>query len=225
MLTDNPTDGFFARGKKNKDGKKASHAIFAQEALADFRTVASVAPSSRYLTRAMVKSLPLGKARLVVELGCGTGVITQELLRRLPSSATLLAFEINPRFTHYLKSVVPDPRMVLVNASAETVRQEVQRLGFDRIDAVVSSLGLSFIPDDQRHAFLSALSDLLGDDGVFTQYHYLHGLQFQNGRLMKSNVESTLRRYFGSVLRGIVWRNLPPAFVFVCRKPFRTSGK
>jgi phospholipid N-methyltransferase len=110
----------------------------------------------------------------------------------------------------------------LINASAETARQEVRRLGFDRVDAVVSSLGLSFIPDQQRHACLGALASLLGKDGVLTQYHYLHGLQFQNGRLAKSSIAGLLNRYFSSVERTIVWRNLPPAFVFVCRAPVPT---
>lgn len=219
MLTENSTGELLSRNHK-----KDSRAVFAREALADFRTVASIAPSSRYLTRAMLHPLPLAQCRLVVELGCGTGVFTQELLKRLPSTATLLAFEINPRFAHYLRSVVSDPRLVLINASADTARHEVRRLGFERVDAVVSSLGLAFIPDQERHACLGALAGLLTKNGVFTQYHYLHGLQFQNGRLARSNITSLLHRYFSSVQRTIVWRNLPPAFVFVCRGPSRTKA-
>ena len=57
-----------------------SRAIIAMEALSDFRTEASVAPSSRYLVRAMLRPLPLEKARVVVELGCGTGAMTRALL-------------------------------------------------------------------------------------------------------------------------------------------------
>jgi phospholipid N-methyltransferase len=135
----------------------------------------------------------------------------------------LLAFEVNPRFSSYLQSVVSDPRMVLISASAETIRQEVHRLGFDRIDAAVSSLGLAFMPDQLRHAILGSLSSLLTANGVFTQYHYLPGLQFQNGRLAKSTVVTHLQRYFRSVQRGIEWRNLPPAFVLVCRDPLRNK--
>jgi phospholipid N-methyltransferase len=170
----------------------------------------------------MLKPLPLSKARLVVELGSGTGVFTRALLKQMRADATLLAFEINPRFARYISSVVSDRRLVLVNASAETVRHEVRRLGLDRIDAVVSSLGLAFIPDEQRHACLGALTQMLDADGVFTQYHYLHGLQFQNGRLARSNVTDLLHHYFRSVHRGIVWRNLPPAYVLVCRGPLKT---
>jgi phosphatidylethanolamine/phosphatidyl-N-methylethanolamine N-methyltransferase len=201
-----------------------SRAIFAMEALSDFRTVASVAPSSRYLVRAMLQPLPLQRARVVVELGCGTGVMTRALLKRLPSSATLLAFEINPRFTRYLKLMVSDPRLVLIDASAETIRGQLQRRGVEQVDAVVSSLGLAFMPAPQREAFLGELSGLLDEQGVFTQYHYLHGLQFQDGRLGRFDIAGLLRRHFRSVQRSIVWRNLPPAYVFICRQPLRSKA-
>src|SRR4030095_6761995 len=55
-------------------------------------------PSSLYLTKAMIEPLPLAQAKLVVEFGPGTGVMTRALLKRIPTDATLLAFEINPRF-------------------------------------------------------------------------------------------------------------------------------
>lgn len=198
-----------------------SRAIFAMEALSDFRTVASVAPSSRYLVRAMLRPLPLEKARVVVELGCGTGAMTRALLKQLPPDATLLAFEINPRFTRYLKLTVSDPRLVLIDNAAQTVGQELQQRGFQRAEAVLSSLGLAFMPEAERDVFLGDLSSLLTDDGVFTQYHYVHGMQFQNGQLRPFDMTRLLQRHFGSVEKTIVWRNLPPAYVFVCRVPLR----
>jgi phospholipid N-methyltransferase len=97
---------------------KINLAAFAMEALADFHTIGAVAPSSRYLAQAMLQPLPLGKTKVVVELGSGTGVMTQALLNLIPRDATLFAFEINPRFFEYLKATVSDPRLVLMNASA-----------------------------------------------------------------------------------------------------------
>ena len=198
-------------------------ATFAMEALSDFRTVGAVAPSSRYLTRAMVDPLPLHNAQVVVELGCGTGAVTETLLSQMPRKAVLLAFEINPRFSRYLKRRISDSRLVLINASAETLRDEVQRRGYQRVDAVVSSLALTMMSDRLRHAILSESSGLLHPTGVFTQYHYLHGLQWQDGRLGRFPGARLLREHFRSVQRTIVWRNLPPAYVFVCRGPLRSQ--
>src|SRR5438445_1066865 len=93
-------------------------AAFVAEALSDFATVGAIAPCSRYLTRAMLRPLPTTNARVVIELGPGTGVMTRALLDLLPFDATLLAFEINPRFARHLRSTISDPRLVVIHARA-----------------------------------------------------------------------------------------------------------
>ncbi|MGH9717347.1 MAG: class I SAM-dependent methyltransferase [Candidatus Acidiferrales bacterium] len=196
---------------------------FASEAIADFRTVGAVAPSSRYLAQAMLGPISPEKARVVVELGPGTGVMTEALLDVLPRNSRLFAFEINSRFSNYLKSNVPDPRLTVVDASAELVREEMQRRGYEGVDAVVSSLALGLMPDRQRHGFLEGLVSLLGD-GVFTQFQYVQCLQMKDRQIRRFDLAKLLRQYFGSVRQRIILRNLPPAFVFACRSP-RSPGR
>lgn len=192
-------------------------AAFVAEALADFGTVGAIAPSSRYLTRAMLRPLPLKKARLVVELGPGTGVMTRGLLDLLPNDATLLAFEINRRFTRYLRSSINDSRLVLIQAPAEALEQELIRRGYRHVDAILSSLAMGLMSDRQRHALLAEISVHLKKNGTFTQYQYLHALQLRDRQVSKFDMSRFLSRYFRSVQRRIIWRNLPPAFVFTCR--------
>ena len=191
--------------------------MFLAEAIADFSTVAAVTPSSEQLVEAMIEPLPLAKARVVVELGPGTGAMTRALLNALPRDATLFVFEVHDRVVEYLKSSICDSRLVLINASADCLDTELQRRGVDGIDAVVSSLGFGLMTEQQRRAILDGLRPLLRSDGVFTQFQYIHGLQFQQGRFRRLNLRPLLRAYFGSVQSKIVWRNLPPAFVFSCR--------
>jgi phospholipid N-methyltransferase len=192
-------------------------AEFVAEALADFGTVGAIAPSSRYLARAMLRPLPLENARVVIELGPGTGVMTRALLNTLPRSATLLAFEINQRFARHLQSSISDPRLVVIHAPAEELAEELNRRGYRHVDAILSSLAMGLMSDRQRHALLSEISIRLEKKGIFTQYQYLHGLQLRDRQLSKFDMEALLRRYFRSVQRCITWRNLPPAFVFTCR--------
>jgi phospholipid N-methyltransferase len=195
-------------------------ATFAIEALTDIRTVGAVAPSSRHLANAMLGPLPLKKARTVVEVGPGTGAITRALLNRLPFDATLLAFEINPRFSRHLKSTVPDTRLSLLNTSAEKLREEVERRGFRHVDAVVSSLALAWMTPSQRHNFFSGVCSLLGEKGIFTQYKYVMSLQLKkNGHWERFDLEKVLHRYFRSVQKKMILRNLPPAFVYICKGP------
>jgi phospholipid N-methyltransferase len=189
---------------------------FVVEALTDFPMVAAISPSSRYLATAMLEPLPLARTRVALELGAGTGAITHSLLDQLPPQATLLVFEINRRFFDCLQRSISDPRVILINSSAEHLDSELRRRGIEQVDAVVSSLGLAFMSDRQRHALFQRLSPFLHQRSVFTQYQYIHGLQFVDGRLCRFNLRPLLGRYFGSVRSRIVWRNLPPAFVFTC---------
>lgn len=192
--------------------------VFAIEAVTDFRTVAAVAPSSRYLTRAMLEPLPLNRARVVVELGAGTGVMTRALLDALSGDSILFAFEINSRFFRYLESNLSDSRLVLVNADVEQFGQELRRRGSHRVEAVVSSIALGYMSDQQRHNLLSQVTAFLDHKGVLTQYQYIHGLQFGGRRFCRFDATALLRRYFRSVQRKTAWCNLPPAFVFACQK-------
>src|SRR5689334_8169522 len=121
---------------------KNNFATFVLSAITNFKTTGAVAPSSRFLARAMVKPLRLTKSKVVVELGCGTGVMTHAMLERMPDDAKLLGFEINPEFSKLLKAKINDSRFVLIDARAETLHSEVERRGYKHVDAVLSSLAL-----------------------------------------------------------------------------------
>ncbi len=192
--------------------------VFAVEALADFHTTAAISPGSKHLASAMSEPLPLARARVAVEFGAGTGAITRALLDELSPSARLLVFEVNPRFVTHLKSTFSDPRLVVIHSSVENVDRELCRRGCNRVDAVASSLGLGFIPEPRRHALFRRLVPFLHEKSVLTQYQYIHGLQFENGRLRRLRLQPLLRRYFDSVQLRVIWRNLPPAFVFTCHR-------
>ena len=189
---------------------------FVVEALNDFPMVAAISPSSRHLATAMLEPLPMARTRVAVELGAGTGAITHALLEQLPPHAKLLVFEINRRFFDCLQKSISDPRVILINSSAENLDSELHRRGIQRVDAVVSSLGLAFMSDPKRHALFQRLSPFLHQRSVFTQYQYIHGMQFVEGRFSRLDLRPLLSRYFVSVRSRIVWRNLPPAYVFTC---------
>lgn len=169
----------------------------------------------------MLEGLPIDNASTVVELGAGTGAITRVLLERLPRHATLLAFEINPELIECLKETFSDPRLVLLNASAETLGHELGSRGYDRVDAVVSSLSLRFMPDERQRILLDTLGRFMDERSVYSQYQYVHGLRFENGRAHRHSSLPFLSQYFDSIQCRTVWRNLPPARVYTCLRKAR----
>jgi phosphatidylethanolamine/phosphatidyl-N-methylethanolamine N-methyltransferase len=191
--------------------------VFAAQALANFQTTASVAPSSPQLVSAMVEHVPDVAAPVVVEFGAGTGAMTRALLEQLPADGKLFVFEINPRFVKHLKEKFHDPRITLINASVENVDSELRSRGVQRVDAVVSSLGLSFMSPQMRSTIFDRLMPFVYEKTVLTQYQYLVAMQVSEGRLRRMDVRPLLGKYFRSIQSKIVWFNLPPAYVFTCR--------
>jgi phospholipid N-methyltransferase len=195
---------------------------FTPEALRDLATTAAVVPSSRYLTRAMLAPLPLEAARCVVEFGPGTGAMTRDVLERLHRSATLLAFEVNPKFCDYLRRTIPDSRLEVVCGSAEALSEVLAARGLGPVDAALSSLGLTMMEKPLRSAILERLVDSMAPDAVFTQFQYLHGLlayfQPNNGHLERFTALGFLERYFREVTAELILLNIPPAIVLTARR-------
>ncbi len=190
---------------------------FAGQVWADFQATAAVAPSSRFLAEAMVKPLPLTAAKMVVELGPGTGVMTRELLRLVPADCRILAFEINPHFIGYLRDEVSDRRLEVVAAGAENAADELQRRGCKRVDAVLSSLGFGTMAEAFSHQVIGGLLPFLDHRSGFTQFQYVHAMRWHDGTVEFFDLRRVLGQYFSRIRRRTIWRNLPPANVLDCR--------
>jgi phospholipid N-methyltransferase len=118
----------------------------------------------------------------------------------------------------HLRERFDDPRLIVVHAGAETAGDELRRRGITRVDAALSSLGSSLMPDGLMQSILGGLQPFLDSESVFTQFQYMHRFRLRNGRVSYFDVEPLLREYFGDIRRSNVWINLPPAFVFDCRR-------
>ena len=136
------------------------------------KEVGSVIPSSRFLERRIVKSAELSNARLVVELGPGTGGTTRALLRNLGPDAKLLAIEINPHFAKLLAQHVDDPRLLVYEGSADDIPNALEQHSLSAPDVILSGIPFSTMPRDVGTAILESVRDTLSDDGRFVAYQF-----------------------------------------------------
>jgi phosphatidylethanolamine/phosphatidyl-N-methylethanolamine N-methyltransferase len=180
---------------------------FFRQWLKDPMRTASVAPSGRQLVRMMVAALPAG-ARCVVELGAGTGVITEALVAGGIAPDRLLVVEMNTVLHAMLRRRFPAARVLCADARrlGELVGAD-GAFGPGRVDAVLSSLGLLAMPRTLQRDIVAAAFAVLRPGGVFVQYTY--GLA---GPLADEVLEQLGLRCESA---GLAWRNLPPARVFV----------
>jgi phosphatidylethanolamine/phosphatidyl-N-methylethanolamine N-methyltransferase len=166
--------------------------------------IGAVAPSSRYLARAMAKQVEVGSTEVVVELGGGTGSVTKALLERIPAEQ-LIVVERDERLYHMLRRRFPQLRILL--GDARQLGALLRPLGINAVSAVVSSLPLVSMPKRIRRQIVDQSFAMMGEAGRFIQFTY-------------SLTSPLARRELG--LRGRVasrvWLNVPPATVWSFRR-------
>ena len=120
---------------------------FLRESIRNLRSTGSVAPSSRFLCRAIASKIDPEKARIVVELGPGDGVVTRFILDRLGPEAKLLIFEINEVFVEKIRSNFDDPRLVVIHDSAENMSRHFRALQIQEVDFIISGIPFVMLPE------------------------------------------------------------------------------
>jgi phospholipid N-methyltransferase len=179
---------------------------FFKEFFKNKKLVGSIRPSSKSLTDKMLLPIDFSKAKIIVELGPGTGVFTREILERMAPDAQLLVFELHDQFYHNLKTTIADKRCHFIHDSAEKIGQYLEHYNVHKADVVVSSLPLANFSKDLRGSIVSAAKNSLSKNGVMTQFQY--SLQSKN----------YLKSKFPRVKVNYTFWNFPPAFVYTCEK-------
>lgn len=196
---------------------------FFKHGLAKWDQTASFVPSQRWLVDAMVSRAMPERASCIVELGPGVGVMTKPLLERMRRDAELYTIEVDPHLHEVLTRSVRSPRLHPICGSAEHVRELLAAAGCTRkVDAVVSSLGMSMIPPDVRNRIVESVIGCLAPGAVFVQFGYVH-TRFVAISTVRGFVPFDYRHYleqrFEDVRRTPVPLNFPPAWVFESRAP------
>ncbi len=166
----------------------------------------AVSPSGRFLARTMARAVdPRGTAP-IVELGPGTGPITQALVRRGVDPARLVLVEFDSAFCRLLRRRFP--LVQVVQGDAYDLRQSLRGVLSEPAAAVVSSLPLLNKPDAQRLSLLDDAFALMAPGGSFVQFTY--GANSPVPRVAQSPFEADVS--------PPIWFNLPPARVWIYRR-------
>ena len=179
--------------------------LFAQNFFRHPLMLGSIVPSSRFLIRQLLGPVDWKRARVIVEYGPGVGVITAEILRHMRPDAMLIAIETNPDFVKLLRKQLKDPRLRLVQGSAESVDTILKQQGAQGADYIISGIPFSMIPGPRRVSILRKTCASLKPRGAFLVYQF------------SSKVLADLRRTFGHVRRAFEPLNVPPAHLFFCQ--------
>lgn len=170
------------------------------------KMVGAMSPSSRFLAKKMLESVDFSTARVIVELGPGTGVFTRRILEQLHPEGILLVFELNDEFMKMLKREFTDKRVHLIHDSAEKIAHYLELYGASSADVVVSSLPLANFPADLKNRILNESHRVMTDQSLYVQFQY------------SLNAKKAIKNTFNTVDITFTAMNFPPAFVYTCKK-------
>jgi phosphatidylethanolamine/phosphatidyl-N-methylethanolamine N-methyltransferase len=176
-------------------------------------TVASLAPSSRYLAAAMLRGLALPPSSAVLELGPGTGPFTDAIAARLGAQHGYLGVELDPEFVAMLRA--RHPTLEFAEADVFDLPRLLDARPHLAPAAVLSGLPLVWMPRDAVEHLLEVVRDRLLPGGAFRTFSYVHMLPSADSRWLRGCIRRVFPRYG---VREVVWRNLPPALVLEGRK-------
>lgn len=164
----------------------------------------AVTPSGKMLARTMASYLDPSAPGQVVELGPGTGPVTEAILRRGVSEDRLILVEYNEDFCRLLARRFP--AAMVLQGDAYNFPELLKDALNGPAAATVSSLPLFTKPLPQRMALLNDAFGVMAPGAPFIQFTY-------------SPVSPIPKSQdYTSEPSGRVWWNLPPARVWAYRK-------
>jgi phosphatidylethanolamine/phosphatidyl-N-methylethanolamine N-methyltransferase len=188
------------------------HVLFLRKFLVQPVLTGAVAPSSAGLAEVITAGIGLEQASTVVELGPGTGAFTGAITRRARPGARLVAVEVDPAFASGVQARFP--QVCVINGNAERLAEYLGPASAP-VDCVVSGLPWAAFDAARQTCILAAVVAALRPQGAFATFAYAHAAWLPPGRRFRRMLEQS----FSAVqLTPVVWKNLPPAFVYRCTK-------
>jgi phosphatidylethanolamine/phosphatidyl-N-methylethanolamine N-methyltransferase len=200
------------------------HVEFLRQYRVRFQTTGAVAPSSRFLARALTRPLARhqGPAR-ILEVGPGTGAVTRRISKLLKPEDTLDLVELNDRFVDILnRRLQDDPLLKRVADRTRVHHMAIQEFTAPQpYDFIVCGLPFNNFPPELVREIFAVFFRLLAPHGVLSYFEYMYMRPLRKmvsgkpARDRLHELDGVLNDFLGKhrYHRDWVFVNVPPAWV------------
>lgn len=170
-------------------------------------TIASIAPSSPWLSRTTVRNVDWDRAKVLVELGAGTGPITKVLAEKARPDCKVVVLERDHDFCELLRErFAPLPNFDVIEGDCRDLAGMLADRGIEQTDHVISGLPVPSFPKDLQRDLMRVVRQVLSAEGTYNQITELPWVY-----------QGLYRKFFDEVRFAFEPRNLPPAGAYFCR--------
>ncbi len=168
-------------------------------------------PSSAALAEFMCSHIPITPSVRVVEIGAGTGRLTQALLKNGLSPQNLCIIELDPAMYNFLCQNFP--HVTIIQGNACHLSQLLPESWFGAVDCIVSGIPMVNLSFENQSQIIQACLGTLSPQGKILQFTYGPLSPLPSRKLGLS------QKRLGHVLM-----NFPPATVWQYTKAVSPSG-
>ena len=177
---------------------------FLRRLIARPRAIGAITPSSPALSRKIAAQIDPGRPGFVLELGPGTGAVTEALVARGVLEERLIVIEFDSELAALMRRRFPKLRVI--EGDAYDLDRSLGGMAGESFAGIVSGLPLLNQPPSRRRALIMSALARLPAGAPFVQFSY--------GWTPPVAADADI-----SVTRaGLVLANLPPARVWLYRR-------
>lgn len=210
----------------------AGYGAFFRQFREQFETTGAIAPSSRFLAASMTRFLAARAAGAapvrVLEIGPGTGPVTDCIVRQLRPGDVFDLVELNGEFVRILQQrFESEPAWTAVRSQCRIVQMPIQQFVAESpYDFVISGLPLNNFPAALVREITDVYFRLLRAGGVLSYFEYMYvrpvrrllTLGAERRRIVEIDDIMAEHCRRSRISRDSIWINLPPAWVQHLRK-------
>lgn len=160
---------------------------------------ASIIPSSNIAAKAMFDHIDFQSIRVIVELGPGTGVFTEEILKRCKPNTKVILIEIEESYIRLLRGKFGN-KVIIEKASAHLLDSILVKHGINKVDLIIS--GLPFLLGGVEGELFETVKKHTKNGAIYRFFTY-------NPPAMKQMYKNLPIRKMSFVLR-----NFPPLWIY-----------
>jgi phosphatidylethanolamine/phosphatidyl-N-methylethanolamine N-methyltransferase len=175
--------------------------LFFRQWLRSPKSMGSVLPSSRVLARAIAAEIAWQPGQYVVELGGGTGAITQGLIERGIPRDRIIVIELDGSLYTYLKDRLTG--CTVIQGDATRLDEILARHEVGEVGTVLSGLPMVGMPEAFQRAIIEQSFKAMKPGSFMLQYSYSPIAPVPAAKL---GITAKIARY-------VLW-NFPPAAVW-----------